>query len=199
MQSVASLFQKDRVQKQLGSHSNLTNQELLEHLKLSQEGVLTYGAILCFGKNPSRWVAGAFTRCTSWIGNDRLEGWEEDLEFREGLLEQYESSIGFLQRSLRLSRVISAQGSVERWEIPLMVLQEALANALIHREYANQTNSGYRRAFSRPSRSRNRKSASSVRTKLSPTNSWPRISKQRGTRSRESEGVLPTHYRSRVV
>ena len=31
------------------------------------------------------------------------------------------------------------------------------------------------------------------------TNSWPRVSKRRGTRSRESEGVPPKDYRRRVV
>ena len=140
MGAVTSLFQRERVQRQEWFHSNMTSQELLEHLKLLQGEVLTYGAVLCFGKNPSQWVAEAFTRCISYKGDDRLGGWEEEREFRGSLLEQYESSMAFLQKNLRLSRVISAGGSVEQWEIPLVVLREALANALIHREYADQRN-----------------------------------------------------------
>ena len=138
MEAVTSFFQKKRVQEQEDFHSNMTEQELLADFDLLQEGFLTYGAVLCFGKKPFRWVAGAFTRCTSWIGNDRLEGWEEDQEFRGSLLEQYESSMEFLQSNLGPSHVMGAEGSVEQWEIPLVVLQEALANALIHREYADR-------------------------------------------------------------
>ena len=82
MEAVTSLFQKGRVQKQPGFHSNMTNQELLEHLNLLREEVLTYGAVLCFGKSPSKWIAGACTRCTSWQGNDRLGGWEDEQFFR---------------------------------------------------------------------------------------------------------------------
>ena len=140
MGAVTSLFQRERVQKQPWFHANMTGKELLAHLKLLQEEVPTYGAVLCFSKNPSQWVAEAFTRCISYKGDDRLGGWEEDREFRGSLLEQYESSMAFLQKNLRLSRVISAEGSVEQWEIPLVVLREALANALIHREYAEQRN-----------------------------------------------------------
>src|SRR5579859_3263545 len=135
MEALASLFQEERVQQQPWFHSDLTNEELLERLHLLQEEgmALTYGAVLCFGKKPFKWVAEAFTRCTSYKGNDRLGGWEEDQEFRGSLLQQYELGIEFLQKNLRLNRVISTQGSVEQWEIPLVVLQEALANALIHR------------------------------------------------------------------
>jgi predicted HTH transcriptional regulator/ABC-type branched-subunit amino acid transport system substrate-binding protein len=141
MGAVTSLFQRERIQQQPWFYSTMGNEELLEHLRLLQGGILTYGAVLCFGKNPSQWVAEAFTRCISYKGNERLDGWEEDQEFRGSLLEQYESSMAFLQKNLRLSRVISAGGSVEQWEIPLVVLREALANALIHREYADQRNS----------------------------------------------------------
>lgn len=144
MEAVANLSQKERVQNQPDIHSATTDQGLLEHFNLlhkEEEGVvLTYGAVLCFGKKASKWSAEAFTRCTSYRGNNRLEALDEDKHFHGSLLEQYESSLEFLRRNLRLSRVIGTQGSVEQWEIPLVALREALANALIHREYANQTN-----------------------------------------------------------
>jgi ABC-type branched-subunit amino acid transport system substrate-binding protein len=140
MDVVASLLQQERVQKQEWFRPNMTDQELLEHLNLLRGEMLTYGAVLCFGRNPSQWVAEAFTRCILYKGNERLGGREEDREFRGSLLEQYESSMAFLQKNLRLMIVKTGHETVEQWEIPPVVLREALANALIHRDYAEQRN-----------------------------------------------------------
>ena len=140
MDVVAKLLRQERVRKQEWFHSSMTEQELLEHLNLLRGEILTYGAVLCFGRNPSQWVAQALTRCILYKGNDRLDSREEDREFRGSLLEQYESSMAFLQKNLHLMIVKTGEGSVEQWEIPPVVLREALANALIHREYAEQRN-----------------------------------------------------------
>ena len=140
MDVVRTLLQQERVQKQEWFRPNMIDQELLEHLNLLRGEILTYGAVLCFGKNPSQWVAEAFTRCILYKGNDRLDSREEDREFRGSLLEQYESSMAFLQKNLHLMIVKIGDGSVEQWEIPPVVLREALANALIHRDYAEQRN-----------------------------------------------------------
>lgn len=94
-----------------------------------------YAALLCFAKNPSKIVEGAYTRCTYWKGKTRSEGFQDGLECRAGLLEQYEMGCNFLKKYLRLQRVIGRDGSNEKWEIPLRVLEEAVANALIHRTY----------------------------------------------------------------
>src|SRR5207302_4058514 len=53
----------------------------------------SYPSLLVRMHKPCKWVAGAFTRCTSWRGNDPLKGWEEDQEFHQSLLEQYKSSM----------------------------------------------------------------------------------------------------------
>lgn len=97
----------------------------------------TYAALLCFGKNPTKAVPGAYLRCTYWKGETREIGWHEDQEYRGSLLEQYEAGRNFLQRYLRLQRVIDNNRSIDEWEIPLRVLEEAVANALIHREYTD--------------------------------------------------------------
>ena len=91
-----------------------------------------------FGQNPQVWLAGATTRCIYWRGNTRLGGWQEDREYRGDLLTQFESHHEFFRKNLQFSRFIGYQERTEQYEIPLLALQEAVANALVHREYANR-------------------------------------------------------------
>ncbi len=134
---VKRFLTQKKVQQLRDDNSNLDAFGWPRQVAFLQESPPTYATLLCFGKNPSRVVPGASTRCTSWRGETRVEGWREDLKYKGSLLEQYEEGCSFLKRSLRLQRVIDDNGSREEWEIPLRVLEEAVANALIHREYAN--------------------------------------------------------------
>jgi len=67
-----------------------------------------------------------------------LSGWEDDREYRGSLLQQFTQARDFLRNHLRFSRIIDRSGSSEQPEIPFRVLEEALANALIHREYVTE-------------------------------------------------------------
>ena len=64
-------------------------------------------------------------------------------DYQRDLITQFESSRDFLRRHLRLIRTIGRDERTEELEIPLVALGEALANALVHREYANQTSPVY--------------------------------------------------------
>ena len=92
-----------------------------------------------FGLSPTQWIPGAFTHCTLWSGNDRLKGWDDAQDYRGSLIKQFELSRDFLRKHLRLVRVIGRDERNEELEMPLVALEEALANALVHREYSNQT------------------------------------------------------------
>ena len=98
-----------------------------------------YGALLCFGQNPQKWLSGSLTRCIHWRGNTWDDGWLDDQEIRGNLLKQFEFSLGFLRKCLRFSRLIDQERRTEQYEIPFIALEEALANALVHREYSNRT------------------------------------------------------------
>ena len=87
---------------------------------------------------PQQHLPGATTRCTVWNGNTTVKGWHDDQEFRGDLLQQLKSALGFLKKNLRSSRIIEKEGGAYRamCEIPFTVLEEAVLNALVHREYA---------------------------------------------------------------
>jgi ATP-dependent DNA helicase RecG len=139
LEKITEFLKQDRVQQEESFHPSVSIQDQLLQFGLIQKSSPTYGALLCFGKNPPKWLPGAFTRCTVWRGNDRHIGWLDSQEFRGDLLRQLDGSLGYLRKHLHLSRVLRTDGSTEQWEIPFVALEEALANALVHREYANRT------------------------------------------------------------
>jgi predicted HTH transcriptional regulator len=146
-EKVTEFSKQKRVQNEKAFRPNISDQDQLIEFGLLQESYITYGTLLCFGQNPSKWISGAITRCIEWDGNDRSKGWRDSQFYRGGLLRQYELISDFLRKRLRLKRTINSEGSTEEWEIPSRVLDEALANALVHREYADATNFVHRTDF----------------------------------------------------
>ncbi len=142
-EKVTEFFKRDRVQIQEDFYRGASDQDQLRHFELLEEAHPTYGALLCFGLKPTKWLAGAFTRCTLWNGDARHSGWLDAQDYRGDLIKQFESSRDFLRKCLRLPRVIGKEERSEEPEIPVVALEEVLANALVHREYANQTSPVY--------------------------------------------------------
>ncbi len=138
-EKVTDFFKRDRVQIQDDFYKGASDRDQLQYFGLLQESGSTYGALLCFGLSPTKWLPGAFTRCAIWRGNDRHNGWLDAQDYRRDLVSQFESGRDFLRKYLRLIRRIGRDERTEELEIPLVALGEALANALIHREYVNQT------------------------------------------------------------
>lgn len=140
---VTDFLQRDRVQMQQDFSSTSSNEDQLRTFGLLRGSHPTYGALLCFGQNPTRWLAGSSIRCIQWVGNNRNSGWLVAQDYQRDLITQFESGCNFLRRHLRLFRVFCRDGHSEELEIPFIALHEALANALIHREYANETSPVY--------------------------------------------------------
>ena len=70
-----------------------------------------------------------------FLDNKRIEGTIEEM---------LEGTMNFLQRNMKTSIIINSQGKrTDRMEYPLEALREAIANALIHRDYSVQTENAY--------------------------------------------------------
>lgn len=141
MDKTNKFFKRNLVQRQQDFRPGASLQDQLRQFGLLRESNPTYGALLCFGQNPQILLPGALTRCIHWRGNTRQYGWQDDQEYRGDLLSQFGSSLAFLRKCLHFSRVIGREGRTEQCEIPFVALEEVLANALIHREYANRLES----------------------------------------------------------
>ena len=112
----------------------LTTEELLEKLRLSENGVLKRAAIILFGKDPGKFYPNTFVKIGKFEDDDFTIRFQE---VEEG------NVIELLDRILRtldykfLIKNISFEGMnrIETLEYPVPALREMLLNALIHRNY----------------------------------------------------------------
>lgn len=114
---------------------NINN--LLENLKLIDDGRLKRAAVLLFHPDPEKYVTGAFIK----IGYFQNEA---DLIFQDGingnLIEQVEKTIELLFTKY-IKAIISYEGihRIETYEYPKKAVREALLNAVAHKDYSGAT------------------------------------------------------------
>ena len=111
-------------------------EKLLENLRLVKNGQLTLAGLLLFGRSPERVRPQFVIKATYYKGNDIYSNEYNDSEAIEGrLIEQFEYGVGFIRRNLRglqKNRNINAPPILE---IPKEAFMEAVANAIVHRDY----------------------------------------------------------------
>ena len=132
---VKMAVKKDRIVSEV---VNYTLEELLTHLDLISDGKLTNAAILLFGKNPQKYFKNAKVRIGLFKGDDESTI-ISDKEVSGNLFKQ------ILEVEAVLKSVINKKSSIKDfdrediWDYPLVALREAVLNALIHREYSDQS------------------------------------------------------------
>ena len=110
----------------------------------------TLAGTMIFGEYPQTYYPQLFVACVvvpgtilgdtgvmgeRFIDNKRIEGTIEEM---------LESTMNFLIRNMKTSIIIDSNGKrINRTEYPLEALREAVANALIHRDYSTQTENAY--------------------------------------------------------
>ena len=110
----------------------------------------TLAGIMTFGEYPQSFYPQLFVACVvvpgielgdtgvlgeRFIDNKRIEGTIEEM---------LNGTMNFLRRNMKTSIIIDANGErTNRTEYPLEALREAVANALIHRDYSTQTENAY--------------------------------------------------------
>ncbi len=114
--------------------SELPLADLLDKLRLTEEGKLKRAAIILFGKDPGRF----FRSMTVKMG--RFGTSDHDLLFQEtsegNLIQTLDDVLTTLDRKFFIKRV-SFEGMlrIERGEYPAAAVREMLLNALVHRDY----------------------------------------------------------------
>ena len=115
---------------------NTSTERILSNLKLLKSPHLTLAGLLLFGKEPQQIRPQLMVKAVAFIGN-RLEGTEyldsEDIE--STLTEQFKGTMGFLKRNLRKRQNGQNFNFPGILEIPEIALEEAIVNALAHRDY----------------------------------------------------------------
>ncbi len=110
--------------------------QLLNNISMMDGEELTLAGLLLFGKNPRGKKPLFMIKGVSFLGNDMSAVEYRDSEDISGnLLEQYQAGISFLRRNLKKIQIEESFNSPGRLEIPKLVLEELLVNALVHRNY----------------------------------------------------------------
>ena len=125
---------------------------LLANLDLATASVprttATIGGILLFGKNPKRWLPQSGIRAICYPGeqpdyatraDQDLRGPLVALRARDGSLVEsglVDQAWDFVRRNTTPTAWLEGMRRVDRWEYPEEVVREAVANALIHRDYS---------------------------------------------------------------
>ena len=114
-----------------------TPQELMEHLGILKDGVYTWAAALCFAKNPQRWCYRATLKCSWCEGREFTRPFLDADKFDGNLFELQKTGVDFVMSRIAQSRGLRETGmqASVRAEIPREAVEEALVNALVHRDW----------------------------------------------------------------
>ena len=113
--------------------------DVFVHLDLMKEGKLTNAAVLLFGKDPHKFFIQAEVKCLQFSGTEVRKPFVNYQVYSENLFEQIDKARAFVLDAVKFP-VIQKVGSArfERvYEIPEFAIQEAIVNAVAHRNYNN--------------------------------------------------------------
>lgn len=113
--------------------------DVLTHLDLIIGDQLTNAAILLFGRNPNKFLKQAEIKCLQLPGTIVKKPFINYQIYSDNLFEQVDKAVSFVLDAIKFP-VIQKAGSTrfERpYEIPEFAIQEAIVNAVTHRNYNN--------------------------------------------------------------
>ena len=109
---------------------------LFENLNLAADGKCNLSGMLLFGKNVSKYYPLNQLICISFFGNDIAGTQYRDSENIEGNVRKlFKEGMAFISRNLKKIQNGQSVNSLGEPEVPLIVFEELLVNALIHRDY----------------------------------------------------------------
>lgn len=129
-------FLKKKTRKTLKS-LKLSLQQVLSNMSFASGENLTLAGLLLFGKTPQRFQPLFSVQCITYVGNEISGTTFKDSEppFEGNLEELFNKTMNFITRNLHKVQVEKSFNSIGQLEIPSVVLEELVVNALIHRDY----------------------------------------------------------------
>lgn len=115
--------------------------DVIVNLNLLNKNRLTNGAILLFGKNLSKCNLHAETICLRFSGSIEKKPYRPKV-FDKNIFDQIEGAYRFVLENIHntLSRQPGSARTISRYEIPEYAIQEAIVNAISHRDYTSKAN-----------------------------------------------------------
>ena len=115
--------------------------DVLTHLDLVKDNMLTNAAVLLFGKDPHRFFIQAEVKCLQFSGTGVKKPFVNYQVYSGSLFEQIDKAVAFVLDAIKFA-VIQKTGSSRfdrPYEIPEFAIQEAIVNAVTHRNYNNSS------------------------------------------------------------
>lgn len=110
--------------------------QALSNMNLLAEGALNLSCVLLFSKHTQRLLPAFHVKAVAYPGVDiHASEYLDSQDFHGNLEAQYRGGLGFLKRNTRHPQNGQDVNSLGVPEIPYIVFEELLANALIHRDY----------------------------------------------------------------
>jgi ATP-dependent DNA helicase RecG len=132
--TIKKYLRKAEIGGRLPDIEGLTTTELLEKLRLSENGVLKRAAIVLFGKDPGKFYPNTFVKIGKFEDDDYTIRFQE---VEEGnVVEVLDKVLRTLDYKFLIKNIsFEGMNRVETPEYPIPALREMLLNALIHRNY----------------------------------------------------------------
>jgi len=127
-------LEKAKEEGRLSTPEKVSTKDALVYLKVINDGRLSNTAVLLFGKDPQKFFV------QSKIRAGRVKGTEGhdfmDTKVLEGTIpELRDNALRFVAEHIKKAVFFDANQRYDKWEYPLRALEEALNNALAHRDY----------------------------------------------------------------
>jgi ATP-dependent DNA helicase RecG len=111
-------------------------ERIIDNLNLSRDGVLNIAGALLFGKNTALKLPAFIVKCVTYPGSDIASDEYIDSQDISGTLKNvFDDTMGFLLRNVKRTQNGQGINSLGELEIPKIVFEELVVNALIHRDY----------------------------------------------------------------
>jgi len=109
--------------------------DILTSLNVALNDKITNAGVLFFAEKPRKFIFHAQMTLIAFKGTDRVHIYDrQDVE--DDLLTQFNAAETFLRKHLNVRSEIIGMNRRDVYELPLEAIREAVANAIIHRDYS---------------------------------------------------------------
>lgn len=114
---------------------DINPKDILLSLDLIEGKQIRNAGVLFFAKDPRHHIFHCEAILAAFKGTDRVDIYDR-INVQDDLLTQFNEAMLFLRKHLNVRSEIIGENRYDKCEIPMEALREAVANAIIHRDYA---------------------------------------------------------------